>query len=440
MDILLQYLTIGYLIALIALGFIRIRAAVISALMFVSISLNAIPWDVFQFDVEQLGVKLEALVLIGAFCCAVWEKRSRVVAQLSNPYLILCVCMGLLMAAYLTVSDFVPYGVEKTELFFFKCVAPVAVLCMLAPFSKQDFTNVAVTLIFTAFLIGINSFAHTDVLRQRSGDEMNLGSITIARIIGMGLFLVVTTFRQKNIKTALALPVSGVAAAILVYMFIPTGSRGPLASAIVASIPVFFFRTRNSHLQRVAVPCVVLFFIMVAFSYFQHSDVSESLGFNRLLYIFQDQQLGTSELARLGLQQAAVEGFVSSKGIGLGTGGFAGFIGVEREWPHNMPLEVLSEFGIAGMILFCAIMAGTVWRWLSFVRSRTESSVLEDGVVSLWLYYFLNTLVSFDINSNFGFWIAAVFPWLVTKSIPKPRAKTIPQGEGFPQTPDGSES
>lgn len=432
MDTVLQYLTFAYIGILFALGIFRIRAAVLSALFFVAISLNAIPWDVFQFDVEQLGVKIEGLVLAVSLAFAAWEKRSKIFARLPNFYLILCICLGILMMGYLIKSDFNPYGVEKTILFFFKCVGPIVVLCALSPFSKEDFTNIAFTSIFAAFLMGINSFGHTDVLRARAGDEMNLGSITIARIIGMGLFLVLVTFRQKNLKTAVALPISTVTAAILIYLFIPTGSRGPIASAILAFIPVFFFRTRNSHLQRVAVPVLVLFFFAAAFSYFQSSDLFESLGFNRLLYIFQDQQLGTSELARLGLQQAAIDGFLSSNGLGLGTGGYAAYVGLEREWPHNMPLEILSELGIPGIILFSVILAGTIWKWLTYIRSRTETSVFEDGVLSLWLYYFLNAFVSFDINSNFGFWVTAAFPWLVSAPVLKLWSSQAPKNE----TPD----
>lgn len=413
MDALLTNLVLAYLAGLVGVGYYRLRIPVLSALLFVAISLNAIPWDVFQFDVKQIGVKIEAAVLVSAIAYSVWEKGARAFAGLLNPYLFLCLGLGVMMAVYLNVSEFIPYGVEKTVLFFFKCIGPVIVLCMLAPFSQRDYLTIALTLIFSAFLLGINSLEHTDVMLSRAGEEMNLGSITIARIIGMGLFLIVVTFRQKSFKAFIGLPISAVSAGLLIYLFIPTGSRGPLASAILASIPVLFFRTGNSRFQRVAVPCVALFFFLIGFSYFQHTELADSLGFNRLLYIFQDQQLGTSELARLSLQDAAIDGFISSHGLGLGTGGYASYLGVEREWPHNMPLEILSELGLPGILLFLIILGSTVWRWLILVRTPTESTVFEDGILSLWLYFFLNSLVSYDINSNFGFWVTMAFPWLV---------------------------
>jgi len=119
----------------------------------------------------------------------------------------------------------------------------------------------------------------------------------------------------------------------------------------------------------------------------------------------------SSDQQRLLRYEKAADIFVSSNGLGVGTGGFMyywigpppGGIEKKKEYPHNLILEFLAELGIIGFLLIISYILFLTINYYKHNRSKYDE--MNNVFFCLWIYTFINSQVSGDIASNFQFWI-----------------------------------
>jgi len=117
---------------------------------------------------------------------------------------------------------------------------------------------------------------------------------------------------------------------------------------------------------------------------------------------------------RLGNAEVALKLFYEHPIIGVGIGGFSIFSenikGEMRrfKYPHNIILEIASELGFIGLILFITMLVFAISK-LFYLRKKYKCSklcALPDLLISLIMFSFLASLTSGDINN------IALFAWI----------------------------
>jgi O-antigen ligase len=105
-------------------------------------------------------------------------------------------------------------------------------------------------------------------------------------------------------------------------------------------------------------------------------------------------------LARYAGYLDAISVFQNNFLIGAGPSGYFRLTG--RQYPHNLILEVLSEYGIFGGFFLLIILLLSLQ--IVFKEFR-NSNIFIRIIKLLWFYFFLNTMTSGYISSNREFWI-----------------------------------
>jgi O-antigen ligase len=105
---------------------------------------------------------------------------------------------------------------------------------------------------------------------------------------------------------------------------------------------------------------------------------------------------------RAGLYRFAFELFVERPVIGVGTSGFEVRFRAEpgvagHRYPHNLPLQLASEFGILGLALAGALGVLPLLTW----RPRTSVSV---ALAALFAFLLLNAMLSNGLYENRMLW------------------------------------
>ncbi len=127
------------------------------------------------------------------------------------------------------------------------------------------------------------------------------------------------------------------------------------------------------------------------------------------------QKMGASVMVRLNLYNSAIKAIYRKPIQGLGMGGFSVYYKGrdQRLYPHNILLEIGAEMGIIGLIPFFFLVGFCLFYLLKLrkIHKKTEKYYLITMILALFIFMFLNTLVSGDINDNrlFFVWLGFVY-------------------------------
>ena len=168
------------------------------------------------------------------------------------------------------------------------------------------------------------------------------------------------------------------------------------------------FHNKEKILKKI---CLILLIILLLFS-FLHEQFS-SLTARMFLLI---QGGGSSFLVRINLYKSSLKAFYENPIIGLGIGGFSTYYsGVDyRLYPHNMILEIGSELGILGLTSYFFLLAFCLTYILTLLKKYIEKKeyyFFLIAILSAFIFMFLNTMASGDINDNrlFFVWIGIIY-------------------------------
>lgn len=173
-----------------------------------------------------------------------------------------------------------------------------------------------------------------------------------------------------------------------------------------------------------------VFFSLGLFSWFVPGTKFKSLlyisiiGFiiTTLLFLFNIEQFGLIERFR-GLEN--YEDFqryedysrswkIFTDHVFLGTGPKGYFLETEREFPHNIILEMMVEYGIFGLIAILLILFSGIKYSIKYLKMEYvpyQSKI----IITMWLLMLISVLVSGNIITNNNFWILSALLVTVNK-------------------------
>lgn len=216
--------------------------------------------------------------------------------------------------------------------------------------------------------------------------------IAFGRSLGLLFLWVAVLAVERRLKPIIALPLAGAAGLLLVA----SGSRGPLLGAIacLAAAGVICYRKDPLLLLRLTVAGATAGAVLLA-----GLQAAPKESGDRITRLTQGE-LGGSELARIDAYQQSWR-LIQEHPEGLGWGSFANQVdqsgngGADRQYPHNLMLEVLLEGGwISGLAVLLMMLAAL--RRMAALPPATETR----NLLVIFLFFLVNAQVSGDLNDN----------------------------------------
>lgn len=255
------------------------------------------------------------------------------------------------------------------------------------------------------------SFASFGFRTAFGSNYLALGRVTgIVSLITLFYFLLISKEQGKKAIWAILFLLN-------IFGLLHAGGRAPtiafvtilLLIAIFALLSVSIKSSKNKIriLKAASLTTLAVLLIILIFPQPFHTLI------RRIEVIFTEPEGGKSISLRLGYYNSAIEAISQHPLFGLGIGGFSVFhSGIDqRLYPHNIFLEIGSELGILGPILLVFLIGFCIFYSLSLKdKYRTEKQyLLVTMILSIFVFMFINTLSSGDINDNRLF-----FVWLGT--------------------------
>lgn len=312
----------------------------------------------------------------------------------------------LITIASLLYVETNPYSITKTltlvSLTFWSFIGPFLLVDYSNPkLSLKRFFGTILFIGITMSIVAISSYVTdgaTSTVALGTNNYLHLG-----RVAGLSALILLTCLLfRENLSRIRRYWVLLVSVVTLIALFI-SGGRMPVISFGVALLLVL---ARGINFKEVKTKKeIVIKKKTLAMSYigiwtlpFIVNLIAESNFFNRFLAFFQENG-GRSAGQRVYSFDIALDMIRDSNLMGYGIGSFLNFSGglEARSYPHNIFLEVLAELGIVGFILLISILVMALYRYFKYYNISSYYSVV---ILVTAFFFFLNALVSGDINDN----------------------------------------
>lgn len=214
------------------------------------------------------------------------------------------------------------------------------------------------------------------------------GPIVFGRWIGLVFLTVLFGFSLKKI---FKIPVL----AILLLLIIFTGSKGPFLFLVLT---IILIRINNIK----SFLFVLILASLVLYNLSEVIDIGRQYSFlSRTLGLEESSSLvtGSSSTKRISLIQESISG-MSHNLFGYGLGNYEDHTNTAIAYPHNFFFELFFEVGIIAIIVFI-IFGILIFRSFKLLFSQNTLFLKEYRLVTgVWLFYFLNSMVSGDLSDS----------------------------------------
>ncbi|WP_194434140.1 O-antigen ligase family protein [Paenibacillus segetis] len=183
-----------------------------------------------------------------------------------------------------------------------------------------------------------------------------------------------------------------------------TQSRGPIVAFVIANLIVLVFfiykRYKHGEFKHLSKYVVISIFILLAgvITASQYSrEIDQWVGGSRFGVFFDRAELqgDNNFIGRLDLQRKAIDKWTDHPFFGGGLGSVTPPIA--RDFPHNVVLEIASEMGVVGLLLWSFAYLYSIW-----VSRR-------NGLLLALLFQTLGTaLISGDFGFNFEYVLISI--------------------------------
>jgi len=394
----------------------RPREGILCGLVATALCPEALPLNL----IDGIGLASQLGFLVLSFMYLLlrgWIRRTYV----ANPYNVSIAFFAVVMMAYVFVSTAKEYGTSKVYLFFLKSIAPVFLLSAMAPFSRRELRLGFYALIGASLLAALSLLTSGTFGLERA-TTADINAISVGRAIGCGGVLligfVVTGKESRSLKVLWAIAL----ASVCLVAMVATGSRGPIAALVVAVVALVLVVPMSLKKRLATLGKFGLFVgtVIAGTIYYGVGSILQQLGgFQRIVLKLGQLGSGTSDQARLHRISVAIDEFIQSKGLGIGTGEFLHAYpygkGAARDYPHNLFIEAATEQGVVGLLLVLVILGSVVIKFYKFSIHHRDNIFIKISYI-LFLYGFANSMVSGDIPMNVILWVAGGLLWLTVES------------------------
>jgi O-antigen ligase len=175
---------------------------------------------------------------------------------------------------------------------------------------------------------------------------------------------------------------------LLLIILVLSGFRAGIIGAVIFPIALFFYKKQYKNLIGFSVT-VIFAFILYGFA--------NGFNFERFLPLFNifKTEIGDGAIiSRIEAYRAGFELFQEHYLFGAGLGGYnfnsVGAIQEAIKYPHNIFIEVMSEFGLAGLTIFLLYVV-----YCFRILKKADNLLLI-----IWLFSFWLALFSKDLSTN----------------------------------------
>ncbi len=393
------------------------RKGVIAGLTITTFTLEAFPWHLIPIDgiafFTQMGFIAMALVVF-----FLRDNQYIRIQTLFSPYLLILIVFLITLFCYLIISPNQTYGLQKCLLFIAKIIFPLFAFGLLSPFNDDDLKVFLTTIILGSLLTSFNLFAYGNIHLERGVIENFSSPITVSRVIGLGATLVLVLFSTKIFAIRRIPMVQNffliLLFCLMIFSMLLTGSRGPLLFVFLAflfTVPFFIKHLRLKYLKTVIISLSIILLIVVVSNVVIDMKNIQFASVERIMRNVTTLGQNRSDQGRINLYVEAVDNFIDTEGLGVGTGGFSYYFGMTHyRYPHNLFLEVAAEQGIIGLMLLIFLICAVIFQLVKLIKLK---NIYIIGLFALWLFTLFNSLVSMDISGNYYFWIIGGLFWIM---------------------------
>ena len=215
----------------------------------------------------------------------------------------------------------------------------------------------------------------------------------VGRSVGLGLIVLVVLllFRQRTKGLGSALPLA-LGAAFFFATLLIIGGRGPFIAAVLSITFAILLTKRTSKI-------IVLFLIAIV-AIFIAGNTLPLTTLYRLQTLIEEPFGGTSAHGRIQRIEGALQQVNDAPIFGKGVGSFYYYHGdssLNRDYPHNIFLELASELGLIGILLFLSLVFLPITKLQRKILRRDPVCLIALLFV---LNTFLNAMISGDLPDN----------------------------------------
>jgi O-antigen ligase len=272
--------------------------------------------------------------------------------------------------------------------------------------------------LLTAVGIGSGSLAIAGVARVSpvSGWNPISHAMTLCAVV-----IIVAAKGDRNARSVAKWGYAGLALTAFVLAVL-SGSRGPIIATVAASTLAVVLHGRDRLASRVALGAAAgLLALGIVWSVpepvrarFDPAAVSE-----------QNLEVNSVWLRSVAFR-ASWDLFADNPVIGAGVGGFSELSGTGLVYPHNIPLEVLSELGLIGIVPLVLLGWRTADTAVRLIRSYGIRCA-EGAGAAMFFMAFVESFVSGSVQTSPWLWF-----WSGVMASRRARAITsLPKGTGF---------
>jgi O-antigen ligase len=224
------------------------------------------------------------------------------------------------------------------------------------------------------------------------------GPITFARWMGYG----VISLYFLPIKKTYFLRFSFIIL-FLIYCLV-SGSRGPFTILLLIFMLYFFLNFRKIFLR-----FSILFSIIIAVFLFSNisKDISE-LGRTDRVFLNVAKKGGSNQSTqtRYELAHRSLK-LIKSYPFGIGVGNWQEIANrydsthlMAHEYPHNLILEIMNEYGVFAGILFLLFILHVSYSAYAKMKNNTHVNSLYPFLFYLWIFLLLNAMLSGSLDDS----------------------------------------
>lgn len=208
------------------------------------------------------------------------------------------------------------------------------------------------------------------------------------------LILLIKTFEghrgSKFMKSAAIIII-----AASVFFVLRSGARSQLLNLILILFVYFALMSKMNIRRKIALVIVIIAIFLKAYSLVPERMTN--------FYALSQQTDSASVVTRFELYKGALNDFMDNPLLGVGTGNSDRGVG----FPHNIILEVASELGILGLIIFFSMCYVTVYKATAYMKSQknTDTAILMKISLMLFVYAMLVLMYSDRLVTTIWFFV-----------------------------------
>jgi len=368
----------------------------------------------------DVGPNLAGMVILVSWFGAMASHRSGLRALIQENAGVLLPLGGLLVWLMLSMAwaEHPPVG---SEVFFGWLVAGVIVLVISTVITDRRYLRLAVAALVLGAVVSVGLGLFGGAIQPPSAGSSDatgriVGGSGDPNFLAAGVVpAIVLAAGLAAGSTRVAVWVAaGVATALLTVGLVASESRGGFVAALLAAVVMLVLAKRHRAWAVAFLLCVTgiaaAWFSTDPAAWERLSDFNESNGRSELwgvaVQMWQD-----NPVAGVGLQAFVdnADGYVRE----LGSLEFAEFLTEQPKVVHNTYLELLAETGLVGLILFVAVIAGTLraaWRaaaLFELIGDRAMATLAKSVIAATAAMLASTAFVSGGIDRRF--WVLVAF-------------------------------